>query len=132
MENFVWLDAETVKELHEVVLYEGDTCGMNPGSDLEGALNRPRGHCFYGELDGPYELAAKYGEAIINAHAFQDGNKRTAVATIRAFLKANGFEFDFEPHEDEALQMMEDIATGSVEYEEIVDWISKNTVAASE
>ena len=40
----VWLDAEAVKTLHEVALYEGDETGLNPGSDLKGALDRPKTH----------------------------------------------------------------------------------------
>jgi hypothetical protein len=42
--DITWLDGETVVRLNEVALYEGEPRGRNPGSDLEGALARPRGH----------------------------------------------------------------------------------------
>lgn len=48
------------------------------------------------------------------------------------FLHANGLEFDFAPHDDEAVEMMEDIATGAVGREEVTTWISRNTIGASE
>ncbi len=64
--------------------------------------------------------------------AFQDGNKRTAILMACAFLHANGLEFDFAPHDDEAVEMMEDIATGAVGREEVATWISRNTIGASE
>jgi malate synthase len=41
-------------------------------------------------------------------------------------------EFDFGPHDDEAVQMMEDIATDAVGREEVTEWISGNTVGASD
>jgi len=40
--DVVWLDAETVTELNRVALEEGETHALNPGSDLDGALNRPK------------------------------------------------------------------------------------------
>lgn len=128
----VWLSPERVKELNEIALYEGETHALNPGSDLEGALNRPRGHYQFGGVESLYELAAMHAVAITKAHAFQDGNKRTAILTVRAFLRANGMGFDFGPHDDEAVQMMEDIATDAVDREEVTEWISQNTVGASE
>ena len=70
--------------------------------------------------------------AITKAHAFQDGNKRTAILTVRAFLRANGMDFDFGPHDDEAVEMMESIATGDVDRAEITEWIRRNTVGASD
>ena len=127
-----WLRPEQVKELNRIVLYSREDHALNPGSDLEGAVNRPRGRYHYGELDTPYEIAAMYAIAMAKAHAFQDGNKRTAVATVRVFLKANGFDFDIGPNEDEALQMMEDIATDAVSLDDVTEWISQNTVGSSE
>ena len=70
--------------------------------------------------------------AITKAHAFQNGNKRTAILTVRAFLGANGMDFDFGPHDDEAVEMMENIATDAVDREVVAEWISQNTVGASD
>jgi len=83
--DVVWLDAETVTELNRVALEEGETHALNPGSDLDGALNRPKGYFHYQGVRSLYELAALYAVALVEAHAFQDGNKRTALLAIRAF-----------------------------------------------
>lgn len=95
-------------------------------------MNRPRGHYQFGDVESLHELAAMHAVAITKAHAFQDGNKRTAILMACAFLHANGLEFDFAPHDDEAVEMMEDIATGAVGREEVTTWISRNTIGASE
>ena len=126
-----WLRPEQVKELNRIVLYSREDHALNPGSDLEGAVNRPRGRYHYGELDTPYEIAAMYAIAMAKAHAFQDGNKRTALLTIRAFLRANGRDFDYGVYDEEAAEMMTAIATESVEQTDVVDWIRRNTEGAT-
>lgn len=129
--DVVWLDAETVEKLNDVALYEGEPHSRNPGSDLEGALARPRGHYHYGGVDSLYELAALYAIALTKAHAFQDGNKRTALLAVRAFLKANGMEFDHGPRDEEAVEMMQDIATDAAGREEVTKWIARNSTGTS-
>lgn len=122
-----WLTAEAVVELNKAVLYEGENHALNPGSDLEGALNRPKGHYRYGDVNSIYKLAALYGIAIAKAHAFQDGNKRTALAAIRAFLRLNGFDFDFGTYEEAAAEWMIRIAEDDAELEDVAEWIQANT-----
>lgn len=129
--DIVWLDAETVKELNRVALEEGESHALNPGSDLEGALNRPRGHFHYRNVRSLYELAALYAIALVKAHAFQDGNKRTALLAIRAFLRVNSMDFDYGAYDEEAAKIMTGVATGEVQQEELVDWIRTNTTGAT-
>lgn len=126
--GIMWLDPETVKELNQVALYEGEPHGRNPGSDLEGVLNRPRGHYHYADTTSLYQLAALYGVALVKAHAFQDGNKRTAFLAIRAFLRANDLDFEYGSYDEEAAEIMTGIATGSVDRSDVVEWIRRNTV----
>jgi death-on-curing protein len=95
--DVVWLDAETVTELNRVALEESETHALNPGSDLDGALNRPKRYFHYQGVRSLYELAALYAVALVEAHAFQDGNKRTALLAIRAFLRAHNMDFDTGP-----------------------------------
>jgi death-on-curing protein len=104
---------------------------LNPGSDLEGALNRPRGHFHYRIVRSLYELAALYAIALVEAHAFQDGNKRTALLAIRAFLRVNNMEFDYGFYDEEAAEIMTGVATGEVQRDELVDWIRANTTGSS-
>lgn len=129
--DVVWLDAETVTELNRVALEEGETHALNPGSDLDGALNRPKGYFHYQGVRSLYELAALYAVALVEAHAFQDGNKRTALLAIRAFLRANDMDFDYGSYDEEAAEIMTGIATGDVERDELVDWIRSNTTGGT-
>jgi death-on-curing protein len=127
--EITWLDPETVKGLNSVALYEGEPHALI--ADLEGPLNRPRGHYHFGDTSSLYELAALYAEALVEAHAFQDGNKRTAFLAIRAFLRANGLDFDYGPYDEEAAELMTGIATGEVERNDVVEWIRRNTEGAT-
>jgi death-on-curing protein len=129
--DVVWLDAETVTELNRVALEEGETHALNPGSDLDGALNRPKGYFHYQGVRSLYELAALYAVALVEAHAFQDGNKRTALLAIRAFLRANNMDFDYGSYDEEAAELMTGIATSDVDRDELVDWIRSNTTGGT-
>jgi death-on-curing protein len=129
--DVVWLDAETVTELNRVALEESETHALNPGSDLNGALNRPKGYFHYQGVRSLYELAALYAVALVEAHAFQDGNKRTALLAIRAFLRANNMDFDYGSYDEEAAELMTGIATSDVDRDELVDWIRSNTTGGT-
>ncbi|MBV8779649.1 MAG: type II toxin-antitoxin system death-on-curing family toxin [Alphaproteobacteria bacterium] len=62
---------------------------------LEGALARPQNAFAYGE-DDIVVLAVRYLAGIAQAHAFEQGNKRTAFGAMWHFLRLNGYELDFE------------------------------------
>src|SRR5271167_4869447 len=62
---------------------------------LESALARPRNFFSYGE-DDIVVLAVALMAGIGQAHAFEQGNKRTAFAAMRLFLGANGYDTSFD------------------------------------
>ena len=45
------------------------------------------------------DLAAAYAFGVVKAHAFVDGNKRTALVTALTFLRLNGYGFRPETRE---------------------------------
>jgi len=55
---------------------------------------RPRNAFAYGEED-IVVLAVVLMAGIARAHAFEQGNKRTAFAALRLFLRINGFDTAF-------------------------------------
>lgn len=118
-----WLDAEAVKTLHEVALDPGDETGLNPGSDLEGAVARPKQWHNYKGVDSLTKLAALYGVAIAKAHAFRDGNKRTALLAVDAFLDQNGVRFNFQEAQIEGYSVFLKVARDEMDYEELATWI---------
>ena len=77
---------------------------------LEGALARPEQHAHYHEADLAQQ-AAVLAQGIVEAHAFQDGNKRVAYLCLRVFLAANGYGLD-APKRQRARWMIA-LATGA-------------------
>ncbi len=62
-------------------------------SKLEGALSRIESNYLYGDpLPCIPRLGGLLGYSIAKAHAFGDGNKRTALACMDLFLIQNGWE----------------------------------------
>ncbi|SFG89300.1 death on curing protein [Palleronia marisminoris] len=71
---------------------------------------------------GIVEIAAVYAFSIFAAHAFVDGNKRTAFVTAATFLRLNGCSF--RPDTVDGVRMMEDLASGRVDKAEFARWLS--------
>ena len=65
---------------------------------LESALARPQNAFAYGEED-IVVLAVRLMAGIAQAHAFEQGNKRTAFVALRLFLHPNGFDLAIEDSE---------------------------------
>lgn len=62
---------------------------------LDSAVNSPVSHERYGQTD-LFQLAGILAERVALNHAFQDGNKRTALCAADMFLKMNGFRLQRE------------------------------------
>lgn len=93
-EKIVFLTPDQVLFFHDQALIEGGLVGAVNMGYLEGALSRPRNVLFYeGETD-LVSLASYLWHGIGMAHAFVDGNKRTATLAALVFLEANGIEPD--------------------------------------
>ncbi|KAJ6018381.1 hypothetical protein N7499_003695 [Penicillium canescens] len=58
---------------------------------LESAIHSPMNMKHYAKEEDVFQLAANLAEKIMLNHAFQDGNKRTALLAADMFLKINGF-----------------------------------------
>ncbi|MCR9255360.1 MAG: type II toxin-antitoxin system death-on-curing family toxin [Alphaproteobacteria bacterium] len=113
-DEIVWVEPIEVVDLHIRAIQEhGGTAGLRDEGGLLGGLNRPQTAFFY--HDPPptlFELAALYAHGIAKAHAFLDGNKRTAFATAVLFLELNGVSIAL-PH-DRAPELMVDLATDRI------------------
>lgn len=64
---------------------------------LESAATSPMNVNHYEQTDDIFKLAANLSEKIIKNHAFQDGNKRTALVAADMFLKINGYRLQEIP-----------------------------------
>jgi death-on-curing protein len=80
---------------------------------LESALARPRNAFAYGEED-IVVLAVTLMAGISRVHAFEQGNKRTAFAAMRLFLRINGYDTAFDDSvswADEMISLIEHRST---------------------
>lgn len=121
-----WLTAIQVRLLHaESLELFGGSPGIRDLGMLESALSRPVNKWHYEERDDLFELAASYAFGVARNHPFVDGNKRTALLTIRAFLFRNGYLF--APVEVETVTMIEGLAEGRVSEDFLASWIGANS-----
>ena len=91
-----WLPIEVVIDHNQLELAETEEPHfLRDFGLLESALARPRNAFAYGEEDIVI-LAVRLLAAIAQAHAFEQGNKRTAFAATRVFLSANGYDTAFD------------------------------------
>ena len=91
-----WLPIEAVIEHNRLeVEATGERHFLRDRGLLEGALARPRNAFAYGEED-IVVLAVRLMAGVAQAHAFEQGNKRTAFAAMRIFLRTNGYDTAFE------------------------------------
>ena len=120
------LTLEKALAIHEASLERfGGLPALRDEGLLESALAQPFQTFGDAELYPTFaEKAARYAYGIARNHPFLDGNKRAATACMGAFLRINGSSF--KPRADELLETMLGVAAGTVSYEELVGWASRN------
>ena len=121
-----WLDLAIVLDFHsEQLSLFGGADGVRDLGLLESALARPINKFAYGETDLA-ALAAAYGFGIARNHAFVDGNKRMALASMIVFLGLNGMDLDAP--QDIATAIVLSLAAGEITEESLARWIAENIV----
>ena len=124
MSEPIWVPAQAIHIIHDrQIARHGGASGLRDEGLLQGALQRPTNKWQY-ENSGTFGSAAAYAFDIAKAHAFVDGNKRTAFVTSVTFLRLNGWHFVIEPAEGVAF--MEDLASGAVSEERFKNWLEQN------
>ena len=87
-----WLPIEAVIEHNRLEMEStGEGYFVRDRGLLEGALARPRNFFSFGEED-IIVLAVVLMAGIAQAHAFEQGNKRTAFEAMWHFLRINGYD----------------------------------------
>jgi len=91
-----WLPIEVVIDHNRREVEEtGERHFLRDRGLLESALARPQNAFAYGEED-ILSLAVRLLAGIAQAHAFEQGNKRTAFEAMWHFLRLNGFDLAIE------------------------------------
>jgi death-on-curing protein len=125
MSEPIWVPDRAVYIVHDrQIARHGGASGIRDEGLLQGALQRPVNKWQYENAD-TFECAAAYAFGIAKAHAFVDGNKRTAFVTSITFLRLNGWQFVTEPAEGVAF--MEDLASDAVSEESFRNWLEQRS-----
>ena len=119
---------EKVLLLHQLIAQEtGGEVGLRDQALLDAALAA----AFAGVADREFypskeEKAAKLGFDLISNHAFLDGNKRIGMYVMLTFLEANGIGVEADNEEVASVGLA--IASGTMTYEALLDWVRKHIV----
>ena len=125
----VWINLRVIKAFHDRQINEhGGLPGLRDEGLLLSALSRPENAYRYSDpkLDVA-ELAAAYGFGLAKNHPFNDANKRTALISVRLFLKLNGYNLAASP-EDKYKTIIR-LAASDMSEDEFAQWIRKNLEA---
>jgi death on curing protein len=118
-----WVPLRAIVVVHDrQIARHGGSPGLRDLALLETACARPRNLLAYGQ-PALEEIAAAYAFGLAKAHAFVDGNKRTAFVTAVTFLRLNGHAFRPDPRE--GARMAEDLASGAVGEAGFAAWLAR-------
>lgn len=117
LEELVWLHAVAVEQF-------GGSSGFRDRGLLESALARPLA-TFGGKqlYPSPFKRAAALAESVVLNHGFVDGNKRTAMYAMAAWLDREGYTIEAARGELRDLALA--IAQRKLGIEEIATWLEK-------
>ena len=118
------VDAAHLDQLRE----HGGLSGVRDENALEAALARAQQKWHYEPSADLATLAAAYAFGLSKAHAFSDGNKRTAFITMMAFLGLNDKELTAT--EGDVVQAMIALADGSLSEAALADWVRARLTAS--
>jgi len=127
--DVIYLSVEAVEIFHERALREhGGSEGLRSRELLESAVFQPQQSAFG---DDAYQsigskAAAAYGFFIAQNQPFLDGNKRTAAASMLAFLYLNGFALD--QTDDEMYEAFRGIATKEMSKDDFFAWVERHII----
>jgi len=124
--NPEFVDKADVLAIHSRQIEKfGGMTGIRDEGLLDSALAQPQA-TFFGELLHPTigEQAAAYLYHLAQNHPFLDGNKRTAFATVIAFLGINGYDLNLT--QEKAFDLVMQVARGQMSKEEIAILIGEH------
>lgn len=121
-----WISARIATAIHDEAIYEfGGLAGIRDHGLLESALDRPRNLFAYEPGSSIFELAAALCFGVAKNHPFNDGNKRTALLSTRAFLYLNGQVL--EPAQQDEVATLLAVADSSLDEQRLAMWLRLNS-----
>lgn len=121
-----WITARIATAIHDEAIYEfGGLPGIRDHGLLESALDRPRNLLAYEPGSSIFDLAASLCFGVAKNHPFNDGNKRTALLSTRAFLYLSGKML--EPVQQDEVATMLAVADDSINMQQLAAWLRLNS-----
>jgi len=119
LEELVWVHTVAVTEF-------GGSQGIRDRGLLESAIARPLA-TFGGKYlyDTPFKRAAALAESLVLNHGFVDGNKRSAMYAMAAWLEREGYVIDAARGELRDLALS--IASHELSTEQIAAWLAQRS-----
>lgn len=124
-----YLSLSEVLRLHaDLVATSGGATGVRDLGRVQAALAQPMA-TFGGEDLYPAlaDKAAALGFALVQGHAFIDGNKRIGHAAMEVFLMLNGLELVESVDEQERAILA--VASGKMSQEAFTEWVTQRVRA---
>lgn len=119
-----WLARDMVLAIHdEAVAMFGGMAGVRNEGLLDSALDRPKNLLAYADTPTLFALAASLCFGLVKNYPFLDGNKRTGLLSVRAFLFLNGFAF--EPRETDEVNTLVAVAAGEADEAVLARWFQE-------
>jgi len=115
--------AFVIKLNHKICFAEGNSSHCFDPGKVESAVHSafyPGSYPFI--HGGVATIAGALAFYLTNAHAFLDGNKRTAVAASMVFMELNGLELVFPENPDALADLIEGCAAGDLTRDYVKDW----------
>lgn len=121
MNDWVWVPLRALHVIHDrQISRHGGWPGVRDPALLEMGCARAINLAAC-ETPDVFEIAAAYAFGIAKAHAFVDGNKRTAFVAAFTFLRLNGELL--RPAPETGVRMMEGLASGAVSEAQFAAWL---------
>lgn len=119
-----WLPLNAVVEINQVHVSETGEChALLFPEKLESALDRTVNAYLYGDNEDVLSLGVKLMFAVAEAHAFEQGNKRTGFTAGLLFMQYNGYSYD-TPDTNEQAELFRAVVVGEVQYEIFEDYVA--------
>lgn len=121
MSEWIWVPLAALYVVHDrQIARHGGASGTRDPALLEMGCIRALNRASYEDAD-VFAIAAAYAYGIAKAHAFVDGNKRTAFVAAFTFLRLNGVSL--RPDPGMGVRMMEELASGQVSEDAFAAWL---------
>lgn len=118
------INADFVTVIHdEILTHERGLQGYTNHGALESCLGRIDNQMLYDPLNDIFDIASFYAVVIAKAHAFADGNKRTALVTMLTYLDLQGVSIVTDVGLDD---VMVDVASEAIDRDRLARFLVDN------